>query len=431
MKTDPPPPIRDILEEHLEEAAFLWAQREVALDSPRYTAAEVAAGPEERLFAHLAGLALGGVAVEEELLAPALGDGDTAKVAAAAAALSARGRVDLVRRAVKPDAPEIAAAIVRALALTLPACAERLLLPWLDEEAPPAVAVALSTLAARGAAPERSIRRALASSDVGLVAAGLRAAPALGEGARAEIEAAWGSLLPELHDAAVEAGLALGLRGAWHAARRGADEGKATPLDLLVLSMSGDPGDLDRIGVAAAAPERLGSALFAAGFSGQPRAAELCVARLADPGVAGLAGEAFRAVTGLVIDGRYAAPEPDEPEPLDDLADAGPAAGPEAELPVPDAMEVAGWWRDQRSRFVEGQRYVEGRPFSPDELLRAFVDGTTRRRGPIARELAIRSRGQYRIDTGASAGEQLRRARGLQLVARADFAQPFERLLRL
>jgi uncharacterized protein (TIGR02270 family) len=423
-------PIWDVLEEHLEEAGFLWTQREQALASPRWTIAEVAAGPEERLLAHLGGLALGGANVEEELLAPAVADADAGKVAVATSALAARGRLDLVRGAVKQDAPGSSTAIVRGLAFAAPAAAQRALLGWLDAPEPHVQAIAVAALASRGAAPERAVRLALGSSDPTLLAAGLRAAAALGDGARAEIEASWASPHPGVHDAGVEAGLAIGLRGAWSASRRAADAGEASALDLLVLAASGARGDIGRIVTAAGVATTRGAALFAAGFSGWSEAAELCVTHLGDPAVAGVAGEAFEAVTGLAIEGLYAAPEPNEPDPYDDGAEAGPSVGPEAELPQPDAMEVASWWREQRARFAEG-RWVEGRPYGSDALLRVFLGGSTRRRGPIARELAIRSMGQYRLDTGAPASEQLRRATELRLEARADFGQSFEKLLRV
>ena len=62
----------DILEEHLNEAAFLWGQWERSLRSPRYVLREVMDGPEERLLAHVEGLCEGGLPVVERLLLPAL-----------------------------------------------------------------------------------------------------------------------------------------------------------------------------------------------------------------------------------------------------------------------------------------------------------------------------------------------------------------------
>lgn len=421
MRTDPAAPIRDVLEEHLAEAAFLWTQREHALASPRYTVAEVAAGPERRLHAHLAGLAVGGAAVEDELLAPALGDPDRAVVAVAAAALARRGRVDLVRAAPKPGDGRLARAVARAVDEALPAGAERALLAWLDAE-DEAAAVALEVLAARAALPPPALERALRSPVAALRVAALAAAPALGDAARPELERAWAAPAAEVHDAAVEAGLALGLRGAWQAAQRRADAGEATALDLLVLAASADPGDLHRLHLGAATPERRAAALFAAGFAGHPVAADLCVSHLADARAGRVAGEAFQAITGLAIAGIHLAPDGDDGD--------DPPVGPEADLPVPDLATIASWWRRERPRFTDGQRYVGGLPYTPDALLRALAGGPARRRGPVARELAVRSRGQWRLDTSGPAGEQLRRTAALRLVARADFAAPFDRLLR-
>ncbi|HZN94988.1 MAG TPA: hypothetical protein VFB81_19880, partial [Myxococcales bacterium] len=51
------PVMWDVVEEHLDEAAFHWEQWERALVSPDNTLAGVAQGTEARLLAHLDGLA--------------------------------------------------------------------------------------------------------------------------------------------------------------------------------------------------------------------------------------------------------------------------------------------------------------------------------------------------------------------------------------
>src|SRR5687767_2503153 len=66
----------DVIEEHLEEAAFLWTQWETALDAPDFTLSEVADTIEARLLAHLDALEIGGPAVARRLLEPALRDPD-------------------------------------------------------------------------------------------------------------------------------------------------------------------------------------------------------------------------------------------------------------------------------------------------------------------------------------------------------------------
>src|SRR6266511_2025661 len=77
--------IPDILEEHIEELAFLWGQRQSAVRDPRYTMRELT-HLEERIAAHLQGiLAVGDVALP--LLEDALAGEDPAMVFAAAYAL--------------------------------------------------------------------------------------------------------------------------------------------------------------------------------------------------------------------------------------------------------------------------------------------------------------------------------------------------------
>src|SRR3989442_9981762 len=77
--------IPDILEEHIEELAFLWEQRQAAVRDPRYTIRELT-HLEERITAHLQGvLAVGEVALP--LLEDTLAAEDPHMVFAAAYAL--------------------------------------------------------------------------------------------------------------------------------------------------------------------------------------------------------------------------------------------------------------------------------------------------------------------------------------------------------
>src|SRR5262245_29023441 len=62
----------DVVEEHLDDAAFLFEQWERALVAPDYTLSEVAERLEPRLFAHLDGLEIAGAEVVPRLLEPQL-----------------------------------------------------------------------------------------------------------------------------------------------------------------------------------------------------------------------------------------------------------------------------------------------------------------------------------------------------------------------
>ncbi len=430
MTRPAPPPIWDILEEHLDEASFLWTQWETALASARYTIGDVAAGPEERLRAHLDALALGGAETEEKLLLPALASDDVARAAAAAAVLAAGARLEPVRAAVRPDAPQTARAIARALGLTLRAGAEPVLAGWLRDGEPASQGVALEALSFRGAAPAADVRTLLSASDPALLAAALRASPVLGDAARPSLEWALAAGDLSVRDAAIEAGLRLGLRVAWIACQRAADAGKPTPLALETLGSSGEPADVERIAVAAENPDLRRAALFSAGFTGSASAVDVCMAHLGDAQLGRVAGEALSAITGLAITGAYEITPAEQEEALafeEDEREGPPGPDPDLGLPVPDPDVARSWWQDARPRFAGAERWLAGKPWTVDEAARAFASGSTRRRHALGRELTARSRGDWRVETRAFARDQLRMQK--PLIVRAELALPFGRLL--
>src|SRR5689334_5531802 len=80
----------DVVQEHLDEAEFLYEQWSNAFHSPTYPRRELASTLERRLEAHLDGLVVGGRAVAEQLLIPELANTDApARSTVAALALLA------------------------------------------------------------------------------------------------------------------------------------------------------------------------------------------------------------------------------------------------------------------------------------------------------------------------------------------------------
>jgi uncharacterized protein (TIGR02270 family) len=422
------PVVWDVLEEHLDEAAFLWSQWERALASPVTTIARVAAGPEERLLAHLDGLALGGPVAAEQLLVPALGDDDPGKAFAAAAALAASGGLEAIRD-VAPAEPGPGRVVSRALALTLPVGGERVLEGWLTDAGEPARAIALEALAFRGAVPAGALPRLLEGAAPRLMAAALRAAGDGGDGYRSAVEAFLRAEEVGVRDAALLAALRLGLRSALLASRRAVESGGAAPtLPLELLALCGDPDDLDRIGAAMGSAAQRRAAIWAAGLSGWPGAGDLCLPHLYDPELQRLAFEALSAIAGPAI-ARITGPEPGEgPDGAADPRDLLPA--PEGELPMPDPELVESAWQRLRPGLAPGQRFLGGVPLAPEVLFRAFASGPTRRRHALGLELALRSRGEVRVETRAWAREQLRAQAAARVVGRADFGQPLSRILK-
>ncbi|MBL9101082.1 MAG: TIGR02270 family protein [Myxococcales bacterium] len=375
-------PLWDIVEEHLDEAEFLWEQWEASLVAPNYVLSEVEEGPEARLLAHVDGLVVNGPRVVERLLLPTLADVDaepTRVRAAALALLHAPGEAGLAAvlaglRELPPQRPELARALECCDSGPLAARLGPLLA---DEdadlrytaarvlayhgEALPDVARAIFG----GAGPGRTVERVL----------GLRVVPRLTEGLRfrKDVLAALASDDPELRDAGMTSGALLDLPQAWGVARElaaagDADAGRA----LLLLALRGEPADRPLLAAAVDGAALRRSALWALGFLGTGEAVELAVPWLEDGACARLAGEVVAAVTGVNLEDEHLTAVAPEDEAL--------VHRPEDDLPLPDAMAVLKWWRRRRGDFAGEQRRVDGRPRDADALRAALREGPMRRR---------------------------------------------------
>ncbi|MGC3998867.1 MAG: TIGR02270 family protein [Anaeromyxobacter sp.] len=403
-------------EEHLEDAAFLFQQWEEALRSPEYTLEEIADGPEGRLLAHLDGLVLGGAAVAEKLLVPALGGDEPGAVFAAAFALLCSEDGDftpavLEALAAAEDEPRralrrgLAVAPVEGLAQRLAGLAAGAAQPDL-----------LEVLAARGVDPALPLDGLAAADDPVQQALALRLARAFrGRLSPLALERGYRSEEPEVRAAALESGMALGHPGAWSACEATvAARGPGFASAALLLGLSGDARSAAALTPALREPEHAAAAAFALGFSGQVSAAEALLPLLRDGKLAPLALEAFAAITGLPLTPAHlGAPERWDPEQEDG---AEPGYGPEAELPAPAPEAVSVWWQEARQRLAPGQRWLRGAPWSAGGLLRELSEGPARRREALALELAIRSRGQAAVTWDALTQrqrEELAAARGL------------------
>ncbi|RKH49248.1 TIGR02270 family protein, partial [Corallococcus llansteffanensis] len=404
--------LRDVYEEHLDEAAFLWTQWERALAAPDRTLADTET-VEERLLAHLDALVVGGAPVAEALLLPALESEEPTRLSAALWALLAQPDVlkTSTMEALLGTLPgELRSAAQRALELSgrrdLPGV---VLQPWQGMQEAPFVALALDVLAFRREVSRPPLER-LSHPDGQVVAAALRGLWPLPP----EVEALWLARLlkdprPGVADAALEAGLVSGAGAAWEACRaRVTGAARAARLPMVVLALGGERRDLELLVGLLGREDARADALWALGFSGRREAAEACLELMGERRVAPLAAEAFSAITGLEWAGPYVLPreEPEELPPLvEDLSqDLEPR--PEDALPVPAQPAVAAWWKEARQRFSEGKRYLWGREFGPDVLLDALEQGPMWRRPVLALELAWRSQGACLVQTRAFTHQQ-------------------------
>jgi len=410
----------DVLEEHLDEAAFRWVQWERALVAPDFTLAQTAER-EERLLAHLEGLE--DADALDMVVRPAFDSDEAPRISAATQALLGLDEVEEVLVRLRGAEAPARAAILRALEVSeAPGLGARLL-ALLQVEDTALQAGVLEALAFRQEAPAEVLARFFRHDEQRARVAALRGALPLPEDAvRRHLPALLDSAHPGIRAAAMEAGLASGARLAWEACRKEVQAPGAQARDARVLlALGGDEAEASVLVGMTESAELRADALWALGFSGRVAAMEACVKYLDVPAVARLAAESFSAMTGLRLEGAYALPPgarpegapvpPEEQERLD--ADLVPR--PEDDLPWPHVAAVRAWWAQNRPRFAQGTRYLLGQPFSGPVLVEALESSPMRRRHVLARELAIRTGGQHVIPTRAFTHRQreaVARARG-------------------
>ena len=429
------PVLWDVVEEHLDEAGFLWERWERALLSPSLRARQVADGDEARLLAHVDGLVVAGPRAIDRLLEPALRQGEPGAAAAAAhALLELPGGLARWRAVHAGGAGARRHSMARALALSRRP-SEPELTALLSDGHPWAVVAGLEALALRRIDAGPSLSGLLASRDPALAAAALHAAPWSNQPVRALIERALERPEAAVREAALEAGLRLGFGTALTACRR-LVEGQEPVADraLALLALGGDADDEPLLLRAAAVSSLRAPALVALGYAGRVGAVEVLLGAMEqEPREARLAGEAFTAITGIPIAGELVAEAEPASEPssleADDL-DASLAPTPEAELPVPEPHAVARAWSARTKAFDSARRYLLGSPFTAEGLLRAFAESPMRRRALLALELAVRSGGGYAVEPRDFAFQQLRSAQRQERTTFPGGSLPFSRLLR-
>ncbi|PTL80015.1 TIGR02270 family protein [Vitiosangium sp. GDMCC 1.1324] len=429
-------PLRwEVHEEYLDEAAFRWSQWEKSLDSPDYVLAEVSE-LEEALAAHVDGLVLGGERVARRLLEPALAEDEPERIVAAALALlggETPSGSAAVFTALRQARPPVSAAFQRALELATPQSIPADLPSLLKEESTPELlALVLDTLGVQGLATAPLCSPFFTHPNPQVAAAALRAAGSmrlpLDPGV---LRRALGSVEPMLRDASIVAGLLGGHRDAWLACQAVAgSRAPSSRLPLLLLAMGGDERDMKRLLELLSDESLRPDVLWALGFSGRVAAAEACLELMRQASVAALSGEAFSAITGLRIEGQYAAerqePEAEELVPLEqeDL-DADLVPRPEDSLPLPQVDAVASWWKEARSGMDARNRYLSGQLFTPRVLLDALSSAPMRRRHALALELALRSRGAFHVQTCAFVERQVSALQRARSATPSTFSRPF------
>jgi uncharacterized protein (TIGR02270 family) len=405
----------EIVEQHAEEAAFLWVLRNEATRAPNYDLASLAE-LDERIDAHLDGLRVAGAAGWDECRRQLAWRERGEVFAAGCIALQSRigRRLDIVLE-VAGDSVERSRGLIGALAWLPYEEVAASLTAYCQSQEPIVRRIGLGAAAAHRRDPGRVLEEAIHSSHPALRARAVRAAAQLGRR----------DLLDLITAAATEDTNEVQFWRAWSALLLG-DTGCLGP--LWTMALAGGPYAEAACDVAARRMKPNDARTMQrelARMNNGTRRAIVVSAALGDPALvpwlieqmehephARKAGEAFTTITGVELPGAGLAamrPEEFEAGPNDDPNDDDVAIDPDEHLPWPRPRVVAQWWAKRQHEFASGSRYLAGMPISASALREILLRGRQRQRKAAAVELLLLQPDQPLFEVCARADVQFGR----------------------
>lgn len=419
-----PPVVATVVQQHAEEAAMLSHVRHVLVRAPHVRLLQLGRH-DERIAAHLDGLAVAGGTGKALLQAALERPGPGEVFAAAVTALQSRDAAwfdELVALAsAEPDARR---GLLRALGWVSAADLQGVGRTLLGAADPVRRELGLAACRLHRVDPGPAVAAGLADGTPAVRVAALRAAAETG---RTDLLDTARALIGDDHpDVVFWAAWAACLLGDRHAALRvlAVAAQQPTPNADAALSLvmaASEPEAADELAralsqAAQAEPANAGRRrrlIRALGLLGDVRFVPWLVERMAEPAWTRLAGESFMWITGtdLARDGLETLQVPALPEhPSDDPADDDVALDEDGDLPWPDAAKVSAWWQRQGGLHARaGERLFMGEPPSLALAARVLQDGTQRQRAHAARLASLLQPGRPLFPVAAPTPRQRRR----------------------
>ncbi len=390
-----------VVDQHAEEAAFLWLLRGTAGTAPHYLLWELTR-LENRLEAHLDGLRIAGEPgweIIEKQLDANQGPGEVFVAALFAFEAKQQKRIDKVLEIAVP-VPALRRGVISALGWMPQVEAVRHI-----QKLPATNAglrhIGLGAALAHRINPDLALEKCLNDLDFSIRAYALRVVGIMGY-------AVWANhLRRELRSP----DLGCRFAAAWSLARLTGEVAALSELQTIALAESKyriqsvnmlvrrmEPAAARRLNLMLErlpGAERL--AIFAAGALGDPAAIPALLDRMNQTAYARLAGESFSMITGLNLavenmDGPI--PPDHKPIPNEDPLDEHVEMDPDENLPWPILDKVQDWWNKNRQKYRDGVRYLVGQPLSEETCQAVLSTGYQRQRAMAALELGIRQPGQ-------------------------------------
>jgi uncharacterized protein (TIGR02270 family) len=389
--------LEHIVEQHAEEAAFLWLLRDKAVDAPHYAPRHLAR-LDERVEAHVDGLRVAGKAGCRIAWEQLQEHGEPTEMFAGAVTVVESGNPDLVAPYVDfaTEHPGCLRGLVGAVAWTAPQHLGNFVQRWLDSNRPLERYLGISACSVHRVDPRERLAPLMMDA-VPMVRA--RALRLVGELGRTDLAGQLSSILDADEEpttrfwAAWSLALLSGSSQAVMVLQRislsTAPQAEAA-FDLALRALPIDEAK-DWLRTLNGDPDRARQVVVGTGVIGDPVAVPWLVDRMFDPTLARVAGESLSMITGVDID--YWDLNVESPEGLAathfrELTDEAIIPDPDEHLPWPAPEKVESWWQQNASRFVYGIRHLIGYPLQVDVGLKAWLSGYQRQRRAAAIELA-------------------------------------------
>lgn len=391
-----PSVIPHIIDQHAEEAAFLWLLRHNAVYAPHYNLKDLAK-LDGRVEAHIDGLRIAGD-YGWEACCHNLEFKERGEVFIAAVLALEGNLIDRINKVyqVAEEAPETLTGLISAFGWVEPHHLQGKVNGLLISKNPLWRQVGIAACAIHRVDPGKYLDEAIQDDNFQLRACALRAAGELG---RADLK----SILLEQVS---HQDTAIGFWAAWSTVLLG---GRGKALSLLQTSISeGSDFSVKAMSVAlrvldlqqvkallkslVQSEDRIREAIIGAGIAGDPVYIPWLIKQMESPKLARIAGESFSFISGADIayeDLEGKLPKNFAAGPTENPEDEEIAMDPDEDLPCPDPLLIEHWWKQHQHNFLPGIRYLSGKPVSESQCQAVLIFGNQRQRRAAALELSL------------------------------------------
>jgi uncharacterized protein (TIGR02270 family) len=408
-------PVVDVVRQHVEDAAILYANRSSLLAAPHARLINLRRF-DDRLAAHLDGLAVAGTgswALCEEAL-ELLTQGALFTMTIRAIGERRQEYLQRLFALAQTDA-DASPGLIAAFGWSEAADLRGIVPALLSASDPYQKHVGIACSAMHRVDPGLLSARWLENPDLPVRARALRTAGELGK--RESMSALNAALDDESPVARFWAAWAAVLLGDRHnaldclkadAVAQGPLQPRAFQLALQAMSIADSHAMLQQL---AADPINARLLVQGAGFSGDPTYVPWLIGHMADDKLARIAGESFCMIAGTdlaELDLERDPPDEMQAGPNDDPEDDTVDMDADEDLPWPDQTLVQAWWAKHGPRFTPGVRHFVGAPLSRNHCIDVLRNGYQRQRIAAAYHLCLLNPGTPLFEWRAPAWRQQR-----------------------